>query len=183
MVNNLVPSIPSSSSSSIPLHKLSSSTVSNSEQQTHPSNNIVEGRPSGNNINIHEKIFNRHLNQQPINHLEAHSSHKQQRTYSTRPSDHHSMRGGEPTVVDLLSAFGLLHNISVHEPNVVLRPGAHSSAPAAVFSSSNAVSGSAIRHVRLDLNNFQNNQHDTGASRGRSSTPSSNEVTRYTFQS
>ena len=173
MVNN---SVPPTSSSSIPLHTLSSSSVSNSEQQSHPSNNNGERHHSRKNINIHTKTYIRNLNQRPRNLLKAHIT-SQQRPYF---SEHHTMGGGA-IVVDLLSAFGLLHNISVHEPSVVLRPGAHSAAPAALFSSSTVVSGSAIRHVRLDLNNLKYKQYNAGASRSSSSIPLPNEVTRCTL--
>ena len=61
MVNNVVPPT-SSSSPSIPLH--TSSSVSNSEQQTYPSHNIIE-EVYHKNINTEKDSFNRHFNKNP----------------------------------------------------------------------------------------------------------------------
>ena len=164
MVNKFVPPT-SSSSPSIPLQ--TSSSVSSSEQQTYPSHNNIE-ELYNKNINIETIGVNRNLNKKP-NTFWKHKntvSHKEGNYFPQHY--HHTMKGGA-IVVDLLSAFGLLHNISVHEPNVVLRPGAHSAAPAAVFSSSQVISESTARNVRLDLNHLSNWMYGDGSSSNVSS--------------
>lgn len=160
MVNNIRPPPESSLTQQIQLsHTVSSSSVSNSEQQPHPSHNI--DNYSNQNIDRHThhlKIQSTNLKRQKksLIYQEDSSSHKPNR--ASQPN-RHTMRAGA-FVVDLLSAFGIFHNISVHEPNVVLRPGAHSSAPAAFFSSSyQSNSGSfASRNVRLHLDSFKSGE-------------------------
>ena len=158
MVNNFVP--PTLSSSPVALNTLSSSKVSNSEQPTHPSINI--GEQNRRNIrNSHRKEFIKSYKHS--RNFVTYDTVSQQETHSSQQS-HHTMRGGA-IVVDLLSAFGLLHNISVHEPNVVLRPGAHSAAPAALFLSPPVISSSTLRNVRLDFHQFIHWRNKDGESR------------------
>ena len=113
-------------------------------------------------------------NWQDLRYQKVSSSHEPN---TASNSNHHTMRGGE-FIVDLLSAFGILHNISSHEPNIVLRPGAHSSAPAALFSSSyHSDSGSTgLRNVRLDLYNSMNMNYPF---RSQSTSPISNNVSKH----
>ena len=136
MVDTLKHPSESSLTNSVPLlHTLSSSSVSSSEQQTHPSHNIESHSNPNINIHNHHQIrlsTNSKRSKKDLRYQKVSSSHEPN---TASNSNHHTMRGGE-FIVDLLSAFGILHNISVHEPNIVLRPGAHSSAPAALFSSS-----------------------------------------------
>jgi hypothetical protein len=159
MVNKFVPP----TSSSLPSITLqTSSSVSNSEQQTYPSHNNIE-ELYNKTINIETNGVNRNLNKRPRTLLKYKNTVSHQEGNYPPQQYHHTMKGGA-IVVDLLSAFGLLHNISVHEPNVVLRPGAHSAAPAAVFSSSQFVSDSTARNVRLDLNHLSHWMYGDGSS-------------------
>ena len=180
MVDTLKYPSESSSAHSVPLlHTLSSSSVTNSEQQPHPSHNIESySNQNTNSHTHHHKTYstNSKRSKKSLTYQKVSSSHEPHRASS---SHHYTMRGGG-FVVDLLSAFGILHNISVHEPNVVLRPGAHSSAPAALFSSSyQSDSGSlGLRDVRLDLSNFKNEGYSF---RSQSTSPISNNVSTYRF--
>ena len=168
MVNNLVPPT-SESSSSISLHLPSSSSVSNNGHQTHPS--IHKEDFSNHGIKKHYKKFNaNHINARNVP-LNDKFSHQGDHIKSPHNHYHDTMAGGA-LIVDLLSAFGLLHNISVHEPNVVLRPGPHSAAPAAVFAfPATLIPGTSPRNVRLDLNDIEN--WDSVSSRYRSRSASS----------
>ena len=159
MVNNVVPPT-SSSSPSITLQ--TSSSVSNSEQQTYPSHNNIE-ELYNKSIDFETIGVNRNINNRPRRFVKYKSTVSHQDSNNSPKQYPHTMKGGA-IVVDLLSAFGLLHNISVHEPNVVLKPGAHSAAPAAVFSSSQVVSDSTTRNVRLDLNLLSSWMYGDGSS-------------------
>ena len=170
MVNNLVPPT-SESSNSISLHLPSSSSVSNNGHQTHPSINKEDSSNHGINIKKHYRKFNaNHINARNVP-LNDKFSHQGDHIKSPHNHYHDTMAGGA-LIVDLLSAFGLLHNISVHEPNVVLRPGPHSAAPAAVFAfPTTLIPGTSPRNVRLDLNDIEN--WDSVSSRYRSRSASS----------
>ena len=178
MVDTLKHPTESSLTNSVPiLHTLSSSSVSSSEQQTHPSHKIEShSNPNINSHIYHQKRLstNSKRSKKDLRYQKVSSSHEPN---TASNSNHHTMRGGE-FVVDLLSAFGILHNISVHEPNIVLRPGAHSSAPAALFSSSyQSDSGSTgLRNVRLDVNKFYNMDYPF---RSQSTSPFSNNVSMH----
>ena len=74
---------------------------------------------------------------------------------------------GRTAIVDLLSAFGLFHNISIHEPGVVLQPGPHSSAPAALFSTS-----VQPRSLQLEFSKIESMQFDASYSSDSSASSS-----------
>lgn len=160
MVNNIRPPPESSLTQQIQLsHTSSSSSVSNSEQQPHPSHNIDSY--SYQNIDSHThhpkiQSTNHKRQKKSLIYQQVSSSHEPN---SAPQPNRRTMRAGA-FVVDLLSAFGIFHNISVHEPNVVLRPGAHSSAPAAFFSSSYQSDSGSVgsRNVRLHLESFKSGE-------------------------
>ena len=178
MVNNL--RHPPASSLTHPLlPTLSSSSVTNSELHSHPSHNIeTHSNQNSNNLLCLKESLDKNLRRpkKSFRYQKVSSSHEPER--ASRPH-HHTMRGGG-LAVDLLSAFGILHNISVHEPNVVLRPGAHSSSPAALFSSSyQSDSGTEIsRNVRLDLRSLNYWEYNSEPNGGHRSSPMSKNVSK-----
>lgn len=56
--------------------------------------------------------------------------------------------------VDLLSALGIIHNVSVHQGHVTLQPGPHSVTPSAFFSETHHSDRESKRHVRYDFKPF-----------------------------
>ena len=69
----------------------------------------------------------------------------------TYPNDQHK--------VDLLSAFGIFHNHSVHHGKVLLQPGPHSVTPSAFFGAWG--SGLHARNVRMDLELFSHKYQES----------------------